>query len=256
MVNLRKRIFLNSILPWLLLFSLGVFLAPKIYTWQFSVVLSFTFCTLAFVFHFINIRLLFDRFFNRKAIHWYGISITALIILFLTLFSIVAAQGAIDLNPSLTDSQTAFLKERGAVFFVRRASGLAMIFVLIASTSSKLLLSQGHDENELENSDRTIILRAEGQNHKVVIGEIQYLKAESEYVAYHLDNEKLMVYGSLSEASENLAKDGFLRVHRSYVVSSNHIKAIGAKSLVMSDQTEIPIGRTYREAVKALSFAE
>jgi preprotein translocase subunit SecG len=252
---LSKTSLLKSFLPWLLLYSLGVVLASKIYTLPFALVLSFTFTAVAFVFHVVNVRFLFDRFFNRHTIHWYGLFIIVLIVLPVTLVGLVSMQGSSNLNLSLTDSQSVLFEERGAVFFVRRASGLAMILVFIASTSSKLLMAQTQ-ENLVDEQKNTIILRAEGKDHKVELKDLLYIKAESEYISYHLTNEKLMVYGSLAQASENLVEKGFVRVHRSYTVSTAHIKAVGTKSLTLTDKTEIPIGRTFRDALKALSLAE
>lgn len=255
MTDMLQKSFLSRYLPWVILFSLVTILASRLYQLPFALFLGSVLTSVAFLAHQVNVRYLYDRFFNRYSVHWYALAVIGLIALSVLMVGLVSMLGTDHLNLDLSESQSAFISRHGAFFFIRRATGQAMIMVLIASTTSKLLWAQTEEATENE-PKRIILLRADGQDHKVNLNDVLYLKAESEYVCYNLKNEKLMVHGSLSEASINLATLGFVRVHRSYTVSSAHIRSIGTKSLTLADKTEIPIGRTFRDAVRSLSLAE
>jgi DNA-binding LytR/AlgR family response regulator len=88
---------------------------------------------------------------------------------------------------------------------------------------------------------------------RVWIDEIRYAESLKEYVRLHLGDKRNVVtkmqLGELETALENF---GFLRVHRSFIVSMRHIEAFSATE-VSAGGAEIPVGRQYREsAMKVL----
>ena len=46
---------------------------------------------------------------------------------------------------------------------------------------------------------------------------------------------------SLSQIEQLTKDDGFLRVHKSYLINYRYIQSIGAKSIIMANNDEIPI---------------
>jgi len=43
----------------------------------------------------------------------------------------------------------------------------------------------------------------------------------------------------------------FLRIHKSFIVSVEHIRSYTSKSIVLSNGDELPIGRTFKPKVMA-----
>lgn len=86
---------------------------------------------------------------------------------------------------------------------------------------------------------------------RVWMDEIQYAESLKEYVRLCLVGGKTIVtkqpLGELEHAFEGM---GFLRVHRSYLVSLRHIEAYTNSGMSVGGK-EIPIGRQYREAILA-----
>ena len=62
------------------------------------------------------------------------------------------------------------------------------------------------------------------------------------------DGKKYIVRSTLSGVLKKLPPDLFIKIHRAYAVSINHIDDIAYDHLVM-DGEPLPIGRQYRESL-------
>jgi len=63
----------------------------------------------------------------------------------------------------------------------------------------------------------------------------------------------IITYQTLTYFEEKLSNDQFLRIHRSYIVSLNHISAYSATQIEIG-KVAIPIGSSYaKEVVKKLN---
>ncbi len=108
---------------------------------------------------------------------------------------------------------------------------------------------------EAQGRDRFVALKDGSRVHRVTEAEILFLKAADDYCEAHLaDGRVLLVTANLSAAHSGLPEQ-FLRVHKSYVVNSDHVASAaprrgGGRALAMSDGSEVPVGRAYRERVE------
>ncbi|MFN4255828.1 MAG: LytR/AlgR family response regulator transcription factor [Saprospiraceae bacterium] len=85
---------------------------------------------------------------------------------------------------------------------------------------------------------------------RVWLDEILYIESLKEYVRLHLrDGKTLVTKSQLGEMEAWLAGFGFVRVHRSFVVSLANVEAYTATE-VFSGGKSVPIGRQYREEVE------
>jgi DNA-binding LytR/AlgR family response regulator len=86
---------------------------------------------------------------------------------------------------------------------------------------------------------------------RVWLDEIQYAESLREYVRLWLaDGKNIVTKLQLGELETALNGLGFIRSHRSFLVSLRHLEAYSATDLTLGGK-EIPIGRQYREAVFA-----
>ncbi|UFH53661.1 LytTR family DNA-binding domain-containing protein [Spirosoma sp. KNUC1025] len=95
-----------------------------------------------------------------------------------------------------------------------------------------------------------IYIRADYRLNKIAVNDIVFIEGLDDYLKIHVQNSKPIVtrmtmkaiLQKLDETEET--GEGFLRVHRSYIVPVSRIEAIKNKSLLIAGQ-EIPIGASY-----------
>lgn len=81
---------------------------------------------------------------------------------------------------------------------------------------------------------------------KISYHEILYIEGLREYVKVHMLQKKYVVYQALKRLAEWLPSKQFVRVHKFYIVSLDHITAIYGNTIEIQE-TEIPIGKSYKE---------
>ena len=83
---------------------------------------------------------------------------------------------------------------------------------------------------------------------KVYMDEILYIESKKEYINIVTKERAFLTKFQLGEIEEHLAKNNFIRVHRSFIVSSEKINAFSATEIEIGG-LQIPIGRSYKELV-------
>jgi two-component system, LytTR family, response regulator len=124
------------------------------------------------------------------------------------------------------------------------------------SSSSRFdsVLAALHDVN----NDPRIALRdgKTGTWHLVSRDDIDWIGADgSARVRVHIGKESYVLQKTLAELENALDPRAFLRVHRSYIVGTAHIRYVkpllkGEYAIVLTDGTILDSGRTYRAAVE------
>jgi DNA-binding LytR/AlgR family response regulator len=97
--------------------------------------------------------------------------------------------------------------------------------------------------------NRVLFIKSDGKNHPVSLDDILYCEAMKNYTMVVLNNgQKLMPLIPLSKFETLLAEAGgeFIQVHRSFLISRNHIAAVTPGSVTIN-KFEIPIGVQFRE---------
>jgi DNA-binding LytR/AlgR family response regulator len=83
---------------------------------------------------------------------------------------------------------------------------------------------------------------------KIYLTEILYIESRKEYINIVTKERSFLTKFQLGEIEEHLAKNNFLRVHRSFIVSKERIDAYSATEIEIAGM-QIPIGRSYKETV-------
>lgn len=104
--------------------------------------------------------------------------------------------------------------------------------------------------NARDKNDPFIFLKTGTETVKTSISNIQWIKSESNYCKVVTREKTVMVLATLKSFEKTLVNEGsFVRVHRSYLVNLNYLSGYKKNRLHIGDQ-EIPVGDTYRQAVK------
>jgi len=91
-------------------------------------------------------------------------------------------------------------------------------------------------------------VRCDRKFEKVFFQEVSYVEAMQNYAIIHVGDRKLISYITLTSLENQLPKDRFLKVHKSFLISVPHVKAIERDEIVL-EHARIPISRALREQV-------
>jgi DNA-binding LytR/AlgR family response regulator len=100
----------------------------------------------------------------------------------------------------------------------------------------------------IQSEEAFIYVRENKRVIKVNLNEILYIEGLSEYVQIYTDRKKIITKTSMTSLEEKLPNDGFLRIHKSFIVSVSRIEAFTANTIEVPGK-ELPIGRSYKNAV-------
>jgi DNA-binding LytR/AlgR family response regulator len=85
---------------------------------------------------------------------------------------------------------------------------------------------------------------------RVCFDDILYIESQKEYIRIVTKDKSLLTKCPLGEIEQQLNKDKFIRIHRSFIVAADKIIAFGAAEVELNGK-QIPIGRSYKEPVLA-----
>lgn len=86
---------------------------------------------------------------------------------------------------------------------------------------------------------------------KINIDDILYIEGMKDYLSIWTTQERIMTLMTFAEIEELLARNNFLRVHRSFIVSVDRLTEISRNQVTIGKQ-KIPIGEKYRETISQL----
>ena len=83
---------------------------------------------------------------------------------------------------------------------------------------------------------------------KLYLDEILYIESIRDYIRITAKDKSIHTKFQISQIEELLAKNNFIRVHRSFIVAKDKITAYTATDVEINSK-QIPIGRSYKELV-------
>ena len=93
-----------------------------------------------------------------------------------------------------------------------------------------------------------ITVRADHRLYKLNFGDILYIEGQHEYVTFHTLQRKVTAYYSLKTLEEQLPSARFVRIHKSYMVSLDHIDMADSKTVSVHGR-KLPVGSSYKETL-------
>jgi DNA-binding LytR/AlgR family response regulator len=91
-----------------------------------------------------------------------------------------------------------------------------------------------------------IFIKTGYEQVKVMFEDIYYLEAEGNYISFVTKNGKLLTRMTFSEVDSLLPHGDFIRIHRSFIASKNHIDKIERGQVIIKGVT-IPVGESYAQ---------
>ncbi|TXJ28266.1 MAG: response regulator transcription factor [Chitinophagaceae bacterium] len=88
-----------------------------------------------------------------------------------------------------------------------------------------------------------------GYLKKIDFDDIVYIQAMNNYVSFFCPPQKTLAYMTLKELEDRLPACGFVRVHKSYIVSIKYIHEVRNNEILMKKNDKpVPIGRNYKDS--------
>jgi len=100
----------------------------------------------------------------------------------------------------------------------------------------------------VHDSKRVISIHADRKTVLIPVDQILYVESQKEYIRIQTTTSAHSTKYALTKFEEDLGTTHFLRVHRSFIVGLQHIKAFNAQEVDVPGKA-IPIGANYLEQV-------
>ena len=104
-------------------------------------------------------------------------------------------------------------------------------------------------ETTVEPAGRELFIKSGYDHIRLKTSEIFYITADSDYTEVHLSDHKYVTTESLRHWEEQLEPDGFMRIHKSYLVNTHKISKISGNQVVLESKKNLPIGRAFKQAI-------
>jgi len=103
----------------------------------------------------------------------------------------------------------------------------------------------------IQTTPEYLFVKSEYKLIRILLSDIKYIESANEYIQIHLINdEPVTTLIRLKAMEEQLPKNKFMRVHRSFIVNLDRVKVI-ERNRIIFDKVHIPIGEQYKESFQA-----
>ena len=107
--------------------------------------------------------------------------------------------------------------------------------------------SNASNESKLKKERDHVYFNVNRTHYKVLLGDILYVESLKDYSRIHFMNAKaIVVKGNIGTTLKHLASDQFLRIHRSFAISLNHVQSYNQSEIEIQGK-KLPIGNSYRK---------
>ncbi|HEY8958635.1 LytTR family DNA-binding domain-containing protein [Chitinophaga sp.] len=116
-----------------------------------------------------------------------------------------------------------------------------------AHTYSKLFKADYTNNNIEQVADDFFFVKADRRIFKVYFNSILFIQGLKDYVVMHSENQKVITAMNIKTIYDQLPKDMFVRVSKSYIINVKHIGSVDNNTVYIG-ANEIPIGSIYRDS--------
>lgn len=85
--------------------------------------------------------------------------------------------------------------------------------------------------------------------YKVLVGDILYFESERKHIKLHMTEDKVIEFVGILKNEINNLPEYFIMIGQSYIINSRHIKQFNPEYVIMDNNKELPVSRSYKEEV-------
>ncbi len=109
-------------------------------------------------------------------------------------------------------------------------------------------------QNYLDENFRMLDIKAGRSRIRLRIQSIVYIESYRHYLTIHTMVGTYTLRENISQLTEKLKNDGFIRCHKSYLVNKRFIMDRTLEELILQDRSRLPIGRAYQQALAVIDL--
>lgn len=102
-----------------------------------------------------------------------------------------------------------------------------------------------------ENADVFLHLKADRKIHKIPMKDVLYIESLDEYVKVYIKDKIIISRESISTLEQKLSGNHFVRIHRSFIVSTKAITSVSAEGVEVTNKF-LPFGRAFKQVALAM----
>jgi len=138
-----------------------------------------------------------------------------------------------------------------AIDYILKPISYSVFLKSVTKAKTWFELNQKQPET-IQASQECLFVKSEYKLIKILLQDIKYIESANEYIQIHLDNDPpVTTLIRLKSMEEQLPKDKFMRVHRSFIINLDKVKVIDRNRIVFDQKVFIPIGEQYKDNFQA-----
>lgn len=107
-------------------------------------------------------------------------------------------------------------------------------------------------EETVRTTKDSIFVKSEYKLIRILLSEIKYIESSNEYIQIYLLNDgPVSTLIRLKTIEEQLPKDKFMRVHRSFIVNLDRVIMVERNRIIFDHNVYIPVGDQYKDNFQA-----
>jgi len=100
---------------------------------------------------------------------------------------------------------------------------------------------------------KMLVVRKGRELRTINVAEIVFVRGADDYAELHLTDGEVHLHEKSLSALETMLPEGFVRVHRSYIANTAHVRGwrtTPRAALVMGGGAVVPVGRSFRDVIR------
>ncbi|WAC14107.1 LytR/AlgR family response regulator transcription factor [Dyadobacter pollutisoli] len=165
-------------------------------------------------------------------------------------------------QPPLTIFTTAYRDyafegfELGVIDFLLKPISFSRFTQAIEKVRDFLALKEQNtniEDTAVDEMQKSVFVKSGVQRIKLNFDDVTHIQGLKDYAIIYTFTEKIVMKGSIKAMLDIFPKTGFVRVHKSFIVSFAKITKIDRNRIVLNGH-QIPIGRNYKEEIETRFF--
>lgn len=103
--------------------------------------------------------------------------------------------------------------------------------------------------NHIEKSKSVVWIKTQHTAVRVKASDVFFIGIEGRCTVWHTNDGIMKSYTKMEETARSIPET-FIRCHKSFIVNTQHITAYNTSHLILNDETQIPISRSYRREIR------
>lgn len=98
-------------------------------------------------------------------------------------------------------------------------------------------------------SEEDLFVKSDRKIYRISLDRISHIEGLGDYLRIHTEDEKITVHETMKDMVKRLPSSKFLRIHRSAIIGTQHIKVLDGNTITLTNGTQLTVGETYRQQV-------